>query len=157
MARSLFFWFGALLALALWIGYNRLQDGALGHRMQQLRAVLNDHLPFGWGDPQPKTARTVLYHWTDADGVEHLSDRPQRGAERIMVDAPRAVSPAPVVPPAFTMAPETQQTRTAQGQLDPSHTGDERPDLFGIRQSLEKKLQDRQDQHDRQINRDSGY
>lgn len=154
MARSLFFWFGALLALALWMSYNRLQDGALGQRIQQWRTALNDHLPFGWGERQPKAERTVLYRWRDAEGIEHLSDSPHPGAERIVVEAPRMVHPPPVASPDHR---QNAAAPAALGQSEQPQAGDERPDLFGIRQSLEKKLQDSQDKEDRQIDRDSGH
>lgn len=168
MGRSLFFWFGALLAFGLWIGYGRLQDGALGHRIQQLRAAVDSHLPAGWGGKRQETAKTtVFYRWRDAQGVDHLSDTPRQGAERIVVHASRTM-------PATPTASASQGERVSRGSggqgahaaagrsvadngAGQDDAGDGRPDLFGIRQGLEKKLQDSQDQQDRQIDRDSGH
>lgn len=163
MGRSLFFWFGALLAFGLWIGYGRLQDGALGHRIQQLRAAVDSHLPAGWGGRKSEPASTVFYRWRDAQGEEHLSNTPRPGAQRIVVRAPRTMPVTPNASPnpghLASRGPGDQGAHAAAGQAvtGKANAGDGRPDLFGIRQGLEKKLQDSQDQQDRQIDRDSGH
>jgi hypothetical protein len=165
MGRSLFFWFGALLAFGLWVGYNRLQDGTLGHRIQQLRATIDGHLPARWGGRQQENARsTVFYRWRDAQGVEHLSDTPHPGAERLVVRAPRSIPapPAALAGPGSAAQPHAWAQPDTHGAAEERPSGsnardDGRPDLCGIRQGLERKLQGAQDQEDRQIDRDSGH
>lgn len=51
-------------------------------------------------------AQAAIYKWKDSEGVEHFSDKPHPGAERLELDQPRVIKLPPVedVP---SLTPET--------------------------------------------------
>lgn len=67
-------------------------------------------------------AAAEVYRWVDKDGVVHYSDRPQEGAETVVIEEPQTFStPAPRTPrpepsaPAASIEPEEKAADEAAG------------------------------------------